>query len=217
MKICKLDEIWIIFVKNKAMKKFVSLLLILILISAHAQHSKLQTAKEFQDELNSDYANKEKSPLTDDDFKTFTSLAFFPINEKYTVKASFVRTKKEKVFKMKTSTSRLPEYKKYGELFFTIDGMEHQLNVYQNIALIKKPDYKNSLFLPFSDLTCGTESYIGGRYVDMEISNETIWTIDFNKAYNPYCAYNHKYSCPIVPLENDLKTIILAGVKKFHE
>lgn len=199
------------------MKKYVVFVLILIITSATAQHSKVQTAKEFQDELNSDYANKEKSPLTDDDFKTFKGLEFFPINEKYTVKARFVRTKKEKVFKMKTSTSRLPEYKKYGELFFTIDGVEHQLNVYQNIALIQKPEYKNALFLPFSDLTCGVESYIGGRYIDMEISNETIWTIDFNKAYNPYCAYNHEYSCPIVPLENDLKVSILAGVKKFHE
>lgn len=217
MKICKYTEIWIIFVKSKAMKKYVVVVLILIFTNAHAQHSRVQTAKEFQDELNSDYANKDKSPLTDEDFKTFKSLDFFPINEKYTVQARFVRTKKEKVFKMKTSTSRLPEYKKYGELFFTIDGVEHKLNVYQNITLIKKPEYKNSLFLPFSDMTCGAESYIGGRYIDMEISNESNLTIDFNKAYNPYCAYNHEYSCPIVPLENDLKTSILAGVKKFHD
>jgi uncharacterized protein (DUF1684 family) len=89
--------------------------------------------------------------------------------------------------------------------------------VYQNIDLIKKSGYDDYLFLPFSDLTCGKESYIGGRYVDVRIQKGTIWTIDFNKAYNPYCAYNYEYSCPIVPLENDLDIEILAGVKKFHD
>ncbi len=199
------------------MKKYFSFLLFSLFLWSHAQEKTVQTAKEFQDELNADYANKEKSPLTDEDFKVFKTLEFFPINEKYIVKAHFVRTKKEKVFKMKTSTSRLPEYRKYGELFFSIDGEEYKLNVYQNVALIKRAKYKNALFLPFSDLTCGKESYIGGRYIDMEISALPIWEIDFNKAYNPYCAYNHEYSCPVVPLENDLKTSILAGVKKFHD
>ncbi|HQA75421.1 DUF1684 domain-containing protein, partial [Flavobacterium sp.] len=80
-----------------------------------------------------------------------------------------------------------------------------------------KKDYEDYLFLPFSDVTNGKESYIGGRYIDMRIQKENIWTIDFNKAYNPYCAYNHNYSCPIVPLENDLEIAINAGVKKFQE
>ena len=118
---------------------------------------------------------------------------------------------------MKTTTSRTPLYKKYGELHFSIDGKEFKLNVYQNVDLNKKPGYDDYLFLPFSDLTCGKESYIGGRYVDMRIQKGTLWTIDFNKAYNPYCAYNYEYSCPIVPLENDLDIEILAGVKKFHD
>jgi uncharacterized protein (DUF1684 family) len=73
------------------------------------------------------------------------------------------------------------------------------------------------LFLPFSDLTCGKESYIGGRYIDLKIPTSDTILIDFNTAYNPYCAYNHKYSCPIVPLENDLPVAINAGVKKFHD
>lgn len=200
------------------MKKALLIVLILNAYFVAAQENvPKQTSKEFQEELNRDYADSTKSPLTEADLKVFKELDFFPINEKFIVKAQFKRTKKAKVFKMKTSTSRTPEYKKYGELYFTIDGKEYQLNVYQSIDLSKKEEYKDYLFLPFSDLTNGKESYIGGRYIDMKIQDAKVWEIDFNKAYNPYCAYNHKYSCPIVPLENDLDVAILAGVKKFHD
>lgn len=176
-----------------------------------------ETSKEFQENLNKEYANKEESPLMKEDLEHFQSLDFFPILDKFIVQATFKRTKKEKVFEMKTSTERLPLYKKYGELEFTIDGVLCKLNVYQNMSLFKKPGFKDYLFLPFSDLTSGNESYIGGRYVDLRIQKGNQWIIDFNKAYNPYCAYNYKYSCPIVPMENDLKISILAGVKKFHD
>lgn len=195
------------------MKKIVSLLLLLNVLQLTAQ----ETSKEFQETLNKEYGNREESPLTEEDFKTFKGLDFFPINEKFIVEAQFTRTPNEKVFKMKTSTTRLPEYVKYGELSFSIDGKTFKLNLYQNIDLTKKEGYEDYLFLPFSDLTCGKESYIGGRYIDMRIPKTNTVTIDFNKAYNPYCAYNHKYSCPIVPLENDLEIEILAGVKKFHD
>ncbi|MFN4027936.1 MAG: DUF1684 domain-containing protein [Flavobacterium sp.] len=195
------------------MKKLLSFLLLMPVSLVMSQ----ETAAEFQANLNREFANREESPLTDEDFKVFQSLEFYPIDEKFIVEAKFVRTPKEKVFKMKTSTTRLPEYKKYGELLFQIDGKSFKLNVYQNIELSKKEGYEDYLFLPFSDLTCGKESYIGGRYIDMRIPKTKTVTIDFNKAYNPYCAYNHKYSCPIVPLENDLPIEILAGVKKFHD
>lgn len=176
-----------------------------------------ETAQEFQNHLNKEFATREDSPLTEEDFKAFKGLSFYPINEKFIVQARFVRTPTEKVFKMKTTSSRLPEYVKYGELHFVIENQTFQLNVYQNIDLIKKEGYEDYLFLPFSDVTCGKESYIGGRYIDMRIPKSDKVVIDFNKAYNPYCAYNHKYSCPIVPLENDLPIEILAGVKKFHD
>ena len=195
------------------MKKILSLLFLLQVSLTMSQ----ETAAEFQANLNREFATREESPLTDEDFKVFKTLEFYPIDEKFMVEAKFVRTPKEKVFKMKTSTTRLPEYKKYGELFFQIDGKSFKLNVYQNIELSKKEGYEDYLFLPFSDLTCGKESYIGGRYIDMRIPKTNTVTIDFNKAYNPYCAYNHNYSCPIVPLENDLGIEILAGVKKFHD
>ena len=193
-------------------------LLIFLLFSTMTFAQKdLSSAEKFQTELNKSYADSLKSPLMKEDLKQFKGLDFFSINEKYIVEATFIRTKKEKPFGMKTTTSRTPLYKKYGELHFEIDGKALKLNVYQNVDLNKKPGYEDYLFLPFSDLTCGKESYIGGRYVDMKIQKGKTWIIDFNKAYNPYCAYNYEYSCPIVPLENDLNIEILAGVKKFHD
>ena len=176
-----------------------------------------ESASEFQKKLNESYADALKSPLTTEDLNNFSTLDFFPIDQKYVVKAQFVRLKNAKVFEMKTTTDRLPKYKKYGTLYFELEGKQLSLNVYQNLDLIKKPEYKDYLFLPFSDLTCGKESYFGGRYIDLRIPEGKTIEIDFNKAYNPYCAYNHKYSCPIVPLENDLDIEIKAGVKKFHD
>ena len=199
------------------MKSLFSIVFIFASSLFFAQENATQTAQEFQDELNKSYADKEKSPLTEEDFKTFTHLDFFPITDEFIIKAKFIRARKEKPFEMKTTTARLPIYKKYGELHFTFEGNEYKLSVYQNLDLIKKEGYEDYLFLPFSDTTNGNETYIGGRYIDCRIQKELEWTIDFNKAYNPYCAYNYKYSCPIVPMENDLPIAIKAGVKKFHD
>lgn len=205
-----------IFVKNRTMNYFY-ITLFLIASTVFSQEKSVQTSLEYQNQLNEEFADSLKSPLTEMDRAVFKGLDFFKIDEKFIVNAIFIRTKREKTFKMKTSTARMPLYKKYGELHFTLEGKEMKLNVYQNLDLIKLEEYKDYLFLPFSDLTCGKESYIGGRYVDMRMQKGKTWTIDFNKAYNPYCAYNYEYSCPIVPLENDLDIEINAGVKKFHD
>ena len=177
----------------------------------------IAAVEKFQKDLNTEYADVKNSPLIAEDLAVFKTLDFYPINEKFFVTAKFVRTENEKPFEMKTSTTRKPMYVKYGEAHFEIDGKPFQLNIYQNIELSKKEEYKDYLFLPFSDLTCGKESYIGGKYIDMKTPTTDTIVIDFNKAYNPLCAYNHKYSCPKVPLENDLKIEIKAGVKKFHD
>ncbi len=174
-------------------------------------------ALAFQEGLNKHYGDSAKSPLKKNDLAVFKELDFFSIDKKYIVKAKFIRTKKEKPFEMKTTTSRKPMYVKYGELHFDMDGIRCQLNLYQNVEFSKIVAYKNSLFLPFTDYTSGVASYGGGRYIDLEIQQGKDWTIDFNRAYNPYCAYNEVYSCPIVPKENDLKVAIKAGVKVFSK
>jgi uncharacterized protein (DUF1684 family) len=198
------------------MKNLLVLLMVLQFGFAQAQFS-LAAVEKFQNELNAEYADAKTSPLLPEDLKTFQTLDFYPANEKFYVVAKFIRTENEQPFEMKTSTDRKPVYVKYGEAHFSIDGQTFQLNIYRNIELSKKEQYKDYLFLPFSDLTCGDESYIGGKYIDMKIPQGDTIVIDFNTSYNPYCAYSHKYSCPKVPLENDLKIAIRAGVKKFHD
>ena len=199
------------------MRILLTLVLLVQLNFGFGQNAFTDAVEKFQKELNAEYADAKTSPLMADDLATFKSLDFYPINEKFKVTARFVRTKKEKPFEMKTSTDRKPLYVKYGEAYFTIDGSDFKLNIYRNIELSKKAEYKDYLFLPFSDLTSGNESYIGGKYIDMKVPEGNTIIIDFNTSYNPYCAYNHKYSCPKVPLENDLNIEIKAGVKKFHD
>ena len=176
-----------------------------------------ETSKNFQDNLNIEYAKKESSPLTDEDFKSFKTLDFFEINPKLILNAIFVKSKNEKVFDMKTSTKRLAKHIKYGVIIFQLNGKKHKLYLYQSADFKSNVGYEDYLFLPFFDLTNGNQSYVGGRYIDLRIPKGNTIEIDFNKAYNPYCAYSQRYSCPIVPAENTLKIEILAGVKKFHD
>ena len=195
---------------------FISILFISLLSCAQKKRA-LKGETEFQKELNAKYKDASQSPLKDKDRKQFEGLDFFKFDSLYVVEASFKRTPNEKPFKMKTTTSRRPIYVKYGELSFNLKGESFTLNIYQNQELITKEGYEDYLFLPFLDETNGLESYGGGRYVDARIPEGETMIIDFNQAYNPYCAYNDKYSCPLVPRKNYLKTRIEAGVKAFSK
>ena len=166
----------------------------------------------FRQALNAEFANPDESPLTDEDLKTFTQLPFYPIDTNFCVTAHFIRIDAEP-FEMTTTTARKPVYKVYGKATFVLDGDTLVLTIYQNQKLIERPEYADYLFLPFKDLTNGEGSYPGGRYIDLRIPDSDTLVIDFNKAYNPYCAYNYKYSCPIPPKENALQVRIEAGVK----
>ncbi len=172
-----------------------------------------QTAAEFQDELVAQYKNPEKSPLKQEANK-FKGHDFFEIDSNYRIEATFVRTLNALPFQMKTSSGSLPIYEKYGEAIFYLEGEKITLSIYQSHTLREKEEYKNHLFLPFTDATSGAETYLGGRYLDLEIPEGNTIVIDFNKAYNPYCAYADGYSCPVPPQENNLGVKILAGIKK---
>jgi uncharacterized protein len=184
-----------------------------------AQNNEWNLALEIERaERDAEFANPESSILSENDLASFHGLSYFPISEKYRVAVKKVKKfKRKKVFEMTTTTDRRPLYRPFAVLFFEIDGIPCQLTVYQNLELMKKPGYEDYLFIPFTDLTSGDESYGGGRYLDFRISDLKEMRIDFNKAYNPYCAYNPKYSCPIPPSENALNVRIEAGVKKFHD
>lgn len=185
--------------------------------SAIIKSADIEELTAFQKELNEKYADPEKSPLKEKDRLNFKSLDFFPFDENFKVTAKFVRTENEEPFEMPTTTDRLPVYVKYGEVHFEIDGTPLMLNIYQNVELVKKEKYKDYLFLPFTDETNGVESYGGGRYIDLKIPEGNTVILDFNESYNPYCAYNDKYSCPIPPVENHLKVQIKAGVMGFEK
>ena len=203
-----------------------SLILLLIIASAISIQSittdrKIEAhrkeIRQWQSDLNKEFADSAETCLSTADCLRFHSLDFYPINYKYRVKARFERTENEKEFGMRTTTDRLPIYVRYGIAHFTLDGKKQKINIYQNVKFAKTDKYKDYLFMLFMDKSSGKESYSGGRYIDLRIPEGDSIIIDFNKAYNPYCAYNHKYSCPIPPDDDYFDLDILAGCKKgFH-
>ncbi|MFD2603375.1 DUF1684 domain-containing protein [Flavobacterium suzhouense] len=197
------------------MKLFFTAIALFSFIALKAQDCSIENSMKYQQQLNKEYVDPLESPLTPKDLKKFKSLDFYPVDMAYCVEAKFVRTPDEKPFAMPTTTDRKPMYVKYGELYFTLQGKQCKLDIFQNIDLSKKEEFKNYLFLPFTDFTSGNGSYGGGRYIDLQKPDTDKIMIDFNTAYNPYCAYNHKYSCPIPPAQNDLQVEVKAGVKAY--
>ena len=143
--------------------------------------------------------------------------SFFAIDSNYRVNAVFEKITDTIGFTMKTSGNGKDHYFKYGKISFTIKGTSLHLFVYQSKDLMKSKDYDDYLFVPFTDLTTGDKTYGSGRYLDLtipQIINNTL-LIDFNKSYNPYCAYSTEYHCPIPPKENLLPIAIDAGEMNF--
>jgi uncharacterized protein (DUF1684 family) len=200
------------------MKAFIVLLLSIICFTSCVQDKRPVVGEtEFQRKLNAEYKDVTKSPLKDKDRKTFEGLDFFKFDSIYVVTARLERTPDTKFFNMKTTTNRISKERIYGILHFMLHGKAYQLNIYQGQDLMTKGGFEDYLFLPFLDETNGLESYGGGRYIEARIPDDDVMIIDFNSAYNPYCAYNDKYSCPLVPRENYLKMRIEAGVRAFEK
>lgn len=167
---------------------------------------------KYQDDLKNEWNNPETTPLKEDEKGNFKGITFFPINNDLVVKAKFTPIENGKTIPFPTSAKKIKHYKEYGKANFELHEKPFELTIYQSDPPIK--GYENSLFLPFTDDTNGVSTYGGGRYIDLEIEdvkgNKVI--IDFNKAYNPYCAYSKYYNCPIPPSNNYLETEINAGV-----
>ncbi len=197
------------------MVRFSFLLFFLVLDLAAQNSEAIQRILSFQEELNAKFLSSETSPLSPEDLQRFKKLSFFEIDTSYCIQAAFVRTPYETPFIMKTTTGREPLYVKYGEINFVLNDKEYMLSIYQNQGLKTQPEYEDYLFLPFTDLSNGEQTYTGGRFIDLKIPEGRLIQIDFNTAYNPYCAYNSRYSCPIPPAENHLDTKIMAGAMKY--
>lgn len=196
------------------MKKYILLFLIIPMCFFSQKKSKEEAEVEkFRKELNAEYLNPKETPLRDDNFKNFKGHLFFPFDIKYRITAKFIKTEDAQPFDLPTSSGKTKSYREYGKATFDLDGKSYTLTLYQSLDLIKQKKYKDYLFLPFRDATNEKETYGGGKYMDLKIPEGNTIILDFNKSYQPYCAYNaYDYNCPIVPQENKLPVEIRAGV-----
>ena len=203
------------------MKNVLLIFWLFLMISCTSQGKRPLIGKtEYQQKLNASYKDATKSPLKKKDLKKFKGLDFFPVDSSFIVTAKLIKTENAPTFEMATTTDRKPLYKEFGKLNFTLQGQNHQLTIYQSQDDLQDEEYKDYLFLPFTDDTSGNESYGGGRYMDVMVTdiqkNNTI-QLNFNNTYNPYCAYNDKFSCPLTPRKNHLDIEIKAGIKIFKK
>jgi uncharacterized protein len=164
-------------------------------------------------EQNEHYTNKETSPLDKKARKAFTGHRWYDVDLSYVVPAHFARIANGDTVVMKTSADTEKSYIKYAQLHFNIARSHCHLIVYQSLTLREIEEYKNYLFIPFKDLTSGKDTYGGGRYMDIMIPEGDEIILNFNTAYNPYCAYANGYFCPVPPAENTLNVEIKAGAK----
>lgn len=195
------------------MSKYLIALLLLAHTSLFAQ-SYNDTIAKHREHYKQDFLENARSPLKKDDLQY---LHFFKANSAYRVTAAIDLLSNEPPLKMPTSSGQAKVYYRYAKATFNLNGKNVKLTLFKSEALSKDPKYANYLFLPFTDESNHKTTYGGGRYLDIDINEikDGKLEIDFNKAYNPYCAYSAGYACPVPPQENDLAIPILAGEKKY--
>ena len=162
--------------------------------------------KQFRFDKDISFREGNQSPLTSDQKRSFTGLNYFPENEALRMEVFLDRYAKSEIVEMTTSTGATREYSLVGEIVFTYQEVNCSLEVFED-------DY--GFFIPFKDLTAPDETYGGGRYLEPQEIRSDILYVDFNLAYNPYCAYNDIWSCPLPPKNNFLSVAIDAGEKNF--
>ena len=203
------------------MKYFLIVAFLSLFVSCNSQDKRpLIGETEYQQKLNAVFKDASKSPLKNKDLKSFKGLDFFPVDSSYIIIASIEKTPDTPFLGMVTNTEEKSYYRKFGILTFTLKEKEMQLTLYESLEESENSIFEDYLFLPFTDETSGGDSYGGGRYMDVFKSNiNTNGTLElnFNNTYNPYCAYNDDYSCPLTPRNNHLSMEILAGVKDFKK
>ena len=171
-------------------------------IIAHREHYKNEFLKD------------EKSPLSQKDLKY---LRFYKPDSNYKVMSTFISISDTIGFDMQTHNGVLKKYYVYGKVSFQLKGQSFLLYIYQSAKLKTKEGFEDYLFIPFTDETNYEETFGGGRYLDFKIEDiqHDQLEIDFNKCYNPYCAFKEGYACPIPPSENKMAIPVKAGEKLF--
>ena len=162
----------------------------------------------FRKEKDTFYKNADESPLTDEQKHTFKGLRYFPGNPDMRFEATIKEAPEKQTVKIQTSTGDIQTYRRYGRFEFVVDGQPAALTLYAS---------EDGFFLPFADALAGKETYGAGRYLEVQALGGDRFLVDFNYAYNPYCAYNELWSCPLTPAENRLSVAIRAGEKIFED
>lgn len=171
-----------------------------------AYAGELNTARA---EKNANFRTAADSPVPKEKRDAILPLSYFPVDPNYAVPAVLKLAEDRPVFEMPTSTGALRRMQLVGVLQFTLQGQPRSLG-----AFVEEGTQQiDRLFVPFADLTTGKETYSAGRYLDIQPTGTGYYTIDFNRAYNPYCAYNASYECPYPPPSNRLDVAITAGEK----
>lgn len=164
----------------------------------------LDEFRKLKDEF---FAHDGNSPLTPGQKKDFKGLKYFPPNPELNLEVNVTEFPDKQRIEIQTNTGDIQVYERYGNFHLTVDGKPVQLTIFHNA---------NGYFLPFVDSLARKDTYPAGRYLDPEPLGNNRFHVDFNLAYNPYCAYNEYWSCPLTPFENHLNVPIRAGERLFH-
>lgn len=183
-------------------------------VSGHEHEHEEITAEEYAHILTAQRVEKDhlfvhhpSSPLTPEQKEQFGGLSYYPPTLDLRFELPLERHATAETITMQTSTGHEQVYHKIGQVRFEVDGQPATLQIYE-------PDGGGEYFVPFRDATSGKETYGAGRYLEPHALDRNTLVVDFNLAYNPYCAYNEQFSCPLPPIENWLKVPIRAGEKQ---
>ena len=160
-----------------------------------------------REEKDSFFKRHPQSPLTPEQKRGFKGLSYFPENPALRFEASIEKFPEQLPVEFQTSTGDTQRYTRYGKFKFAVEGEAAELTVYAS---------EHGFFLPFVDALANVETYGAGRYLDPDLLSNGNLLVDFNQAYNPYCMYNDRWSCPLTPFENRLQVAIRAGEKLYH-
>ena len=171
-----------------------------------ANASELESFRAAKDKF---YARDHRAPLTAAQQRGFKGLSYFPENTTLVIKARIDRKVEPGIVRMETTKGEQQDYRRYGVVHLEVDGRPARMTLFAS-------GRSHRLFLPFRDATSGKETYGAGRYLDLDADGDEV-LVDFNYAYNPNCAYNSDWSCPLPPAENWLAVPIRAGEMTFQD
>jgi len=169
--------------------------------------------QKMREEKDNDMRTAPDSPFASDSTHSFKGLTYYPVDAAYRIQARLTKVEQPKTVSLPTSDNKEKSYLEYAYAEFELQGVSSKLLI---LEIMDMGPYRGTLFLAFADQTSATETYGAGRYLDIKkVPGSTSVLLDFNEAYNPYCAYNDNFSCPFPPKENILNIRIEAGEKTY--